>query len=88
MKRARIVVLAALAAALPVIAVPADAACVTATVVVHRSGQSGVTVLPAGTCVAPTPWPSNGSVGAGYSDDDMPTGAPNGADAWIGLVSP
>ena len=88
MNRARIVVLAA-SAAVPLAAIgPAGAACVTAELVVHRAGQSSLALVPAGTCVAATPWPSNGTVGADYRDDSMPSGAPNGADAWLGLTSP
>lgn len=88
MNRARIVVLAAVAASILAVGRPAEAACVTAELVVHRAGQSSVTVLPAGTCVTPTPWPSNGTVGADYRDNAMPTGVPNGVDAWVGLTSP
>jgi len=88
MKRARVVVVAALLAVAWTAARPARADCVTGELVVHRSGQTSITVLPAGTCVVPTPWPRNGGVGGGHTQAGIPTGVPNGGYAWVGLVFP
>ncbi|HVF74943.1 MAG TPA: hypothetical protein VM938_07825 [Acidimicrobiales bacterium] len=67
---------------------PAAADCVTAEVAVHRAGQSNITVVPAGTCVVPTPWPQVLGLGGDHTRHEAPNGAPNGVTVRVWLPVP
>lgn len=78
-----------LAAALVVMApAPAEADCVGAEAQLRRTGEAPVTVLAAGTCLFPTPWPEWVRAHVDQGVSGLPPGTPNGVHTSVWVVMP
>lgn len=66
----------------------AMADCVGAEAEVHRNGDSAVTVLPEGSCLFPTAWPTQARVGHEQRVGGLPSGAPDGVAAAVWVPFP